>query len=57
MRKKKGLGILLLSLVFALSVFLTGCSGSKSESSGGNSKDVTLRILVWNNNPEGTPWH
>lgn len=54
MRKKKGLGILLLSLVFALSVFLTGCSGSKSESASGDSKDVTLRILVWNNNPEGT---
>lgn len=53
MRKKKGLGILLLSLVFALSVFLTGC-GSKSESASGDSKDVTLRILTWNNNPEGT---
>ncbi|MBM7655677.1 ABC transporter substrate-binding protein [Neobacillus cucumis] len=53
MSKKKGLGILL-SLVFVLSVFLTGCSGSKSESASGNSKDVTLRILTWNNNPEGT---
>nr|WP_263325126.1 sugar ABC transporter substrate-binding protein [Neobacillus sp. Marseille-Q6967] len=56
MRNKKGFGILLLSLVFALSVFLTGCAGSKSESaSGGDSKgEVTLRILTWNNNPEGT---
>ncbi|MDQ0973378.1 multiple sugar transport system substrate-binding protein [Neobacillus niacini] len=56
MRKKKGLGILLLSLVFVLSVFLSGCSSSKSEttSSNGGSKDVTLRILTWNNNPEGT---
>jgi multiple sugar transport system substrate-binding protein len=53
MKKKKGLGILLLSLVFALSVFLTGCN-SKSESASGGSKDVTLRILTWNNNPEGT---
>lgn len=53
MRNKKGLGILLLSLVFALSVFLTGCS-SKSDSASSDSKDVTLRILTWNNNPEGT---
>ncbi|MGM0924022.1 MAG: ABC transporter substrate-binding protein [Bacillota bacterium] len=53
MKKKKGLGILFLSLVFALSVFLTGCS-SKSDSASGDSKDVTLRILTWNNNPEGT---
>ncbi|MFB3161933.1 sugar ABC transporter substrate-binding protein [Neobacillus sp. 179-J 1A1 HS] len=54
MRKKKGLGVLLLTLVFALSVFLSGCSDSKTSSSNGDSKDVTLRILTWNNNPEGT---
>lgn len=54
-KKKKGLSILLITLVFALSAFLTGCSGSGSEKSSGEEKgDVTLRILVWNNNPEGT---
>lgn len=51
--KKKGLGFLLLSSVLALSTLLTGC-GSESESASGDSKDVTLRILTWNNNPEGT---
>ncbi|MDN4526671.1 ABC transporter substrate-binding protein [Fictibacillus fluitans] len=54
MRKKKGAITIVLTLVLALSVFLSGCSGSKSESASGGSKDVTLRILVWNNNPEGT---
>ncbi|PLT28800.1 ABC transporter substrate-binding protein [Peribacillus deserti] len=55
MGKKKGLGILVLSLILVLSAFMTGCSGSSSDSAGGGgSKDVTLRILVWNNNPEGT---
>lgn len=53
MKKKKGLGSLLLSSVLTLSVLLTGC-GSKSESASKDSKDVTLRILTWNNNPEGT---
>ncbi|WP_182103658.1 ABC transporter substrate-binding protein [Niallia taxi] len=54
MRKKKGLGGLLFTVVLALSLILTGCSGSDSESASGESGDVTLRILVWNNNPEGT---
>ncbi|XCV44547.1 sugar ABC transporter substrate-binding protein [Bacillus subtilis subsp. subtilis] len=33
--------------------FLSGCSGSDT-SSGDSKNGVTLRILVWNNNPEGT---
>jgi len=53
-RKKKKLSALLLTFVLALSAFLAGCSGSDSESASGESGDVTLRILVWNNNPEGT---
>ncbi|WP_322552638.1 sugar ABC transporter substrate-binding protein (plasmid) [Priestia megaterium] len=52
--KKKGkkLSVLVLTLIIAFSIFITGCSSSNSTS--GNSKDTTLRILVWNNNPEGT---
>lgn len=53
MFKKKGLGVFLLTLVLALSAFLSGCSGSDT-SSGDSKNGVTLRILVWNNNPEGT---
>ncbi|WP_345806276.1 ABC transporter substrate-binding protein [Bacillus subtilis] len=53
MFKKKGLGVFLLTLVLALSSFLSGCSGSDT-SSGDSKNGVTLRILVWNNNPEGT---
>ncbi|QHZ47148.1 ABC transporter substrate-binding protein [Bacillus sp. NSP9.1] len=53
MFKKKRLGVFLLTLVLALSAFLSGCSGSDA-SSEDSKNDVTLRILVWNNNPEGT---
>ena len=50
-KKKKRAGSLLLTCLLMLSVLLAGCS---SDGASGDSGDVTLRILVWNNNPEGT---
>lgn len=52
--------LLLLGLVSLLLIALVGCgSGSEKSSDGGSGggsegEEVTLRISIWNNNPEGT---
>lgn len=55
--KKKGnyLNILSICLLIVLAAMLGGCAGNTSSGGGkGNEKNITLRILIWNNNPEGT---
>ncbi|BDG34299.1 MULTISPECIES: ABC transporter substrate-binding protein [Anoxybacillaceae] len=52
-KTKRWWSILSICAALILSIALAGCSNSEKASEG-KKGDVTLRILIWNNNPEGT---